>query len=202
MPRSLHKEFEHRCQAVRCCTTRRVRTGAAAGPAGGWHYAGDAHLRPDRLMTALAGVLRSRGVEILEETSVSRITLENGRARAVETVGRLVGSRCGCAGRRGTVARFRRATRLPDSDSAGQGLFDHAAAAAHRTANADHLRRVSRGSHALGFRHPRRLHDGIRRLRFNDQSAPHRAVQAGRRGKSGGDAAADRSKKNGAVGGR
>ena len=56
-----------------------------AGPAGGWHYAGDAHLRPDRLMTALAGVLRSRGVEIIEKTSVSRITLENGRARAVET---------------------------------------------------------------------------------------------------------------------
>jgi D-amino-acid dehydrogenase len=55
------------------------------GPAGGWHYTGDAHLRPDRLMTALAGVLRSRGVEILEETSVSRIMLENGRARAVET---------------------------------------------------------------------------------------------------------------------
>jgi D-amino-acid dehydrogenase len=55
------------------------------GPAGGWHYAGDAHLRPDRLMSALTGVLRSRGVEILDETSVSRIVLENGRARAVET---------------------------------------------------------------------------------------------------------------------
>jgi D-amino-acid dehydrogenase len=56
-----------------------------SGPAGGWHYTGDAHLRPDRLMTALSPVLRSRGVEILEGTSVSRIVLENGRARAVET---------------------------------------------------------------------------------------------------------------------
>jgi D-amino-acid dehydrogenase len=56
-----------------------------SGPAGGWHYTGDAHLRPDRLMTALSQVLRSRGVEIIEGTSVSRIVLENGRARAVET---------------------------------------------------------------------------------------------------------------------
>jgi D-amino-acid dehydrogenase len=36
-------------------------------------------------MTAMAHVLRSRGVEILEETSVSRITLDGGRARAVDT---------------------------------------------------------------------------------------------------------------------
>jgi D-amino-acid dehydrogenase len=55
------------------------------GNAGAWHYAGDAHLRPDRLMGALTNVLRSRGVEILEETSVTRFILENGRARGVET---------------------------------------------------------------------------------------------------------------------
>jgi D-amino-acid dehydrogenase len=55
------------------------------GNAGAWHYAGDAHLRPDRLMHALAGRLQSRGVEILEQTSVMRFDLENGRARAVET---------------------------------------------------------------------------------------------------------------------
>jgi D-amino-acid dehydrogenase len=55
------------------------------GSAGAWHYAGDAHLRPDRLMTALAAVLRSRGVEILEETSVTRFELQKGEVRAVET---------------------------------------------------------------------------------------------------------------------
>jgi D-amino-acid dehydrogenase len=55
------------------------------GPAGAWHYPGDAHLRPDRLMAALAGVLRARGVEILEGTSASRIVLERGRGRAVAT---------------------------------------------------------------------------------------------------------------------
>jgi D-amino-acid dehydrogenase len=55
------------------------------GPAGGWHYAGDAHLRPDRFMSGLDRLLRARGVEILEQTSAAQITLENGRARAVET---------------------------------------------------------------------------------------------------------------------
>jgi D-amino-acid dehydrogenase len=55
------------------------------GPAGAWHYPGDAHLRPDRLMSALAQLLRTRGVEILEDTSVSRFQFENGRAREIET---------------------------------------------------------------------------------------------------------------------
>jgi D-amino-acid dehydrogenase len=55
------------------------------GAAGAWHYPGDAHLRPDRLMDALARLLRSRGVEILEETSVTQFRVENGRARAVQT---------------------------------------------------------------------------------------------------------------------
>jgi D-amino-acid dehydrogenase len=56
------------------------------GNAGAWHYAGDAHLRPDRLMDALAGMLQSRGVEILEETGATRFHLEKGRAHAVQTV--------------------------------------------------------------------------------------------------------------------
>jgi D-amino-acid dehydrogenase len=55
------------------------------GPAGAWHYPGDAHLRPDRLMNSLARVLQSRGVEIFENTSVKGFNLENGRARAAMT---------------------------------------------------------------------------------------------------------------------
>jgi D-amino-acid dehydrogenase len=55
------------------------------GNAGAWHYPGDAHLRPDRLMDALSSVLRARGVEILEETTVTRFNIEAGRARSVET---------------------------------------------------------------------------------------------------------------------
>lgn len=38
------------------------------GPAGGWFYPGDAHLRPDRLMAELRRVLEARGVEIHTRT--------------------------------------------------------------------------------------------------------------------------------------
>lgn len=55
------------------------------GQAGGWHFPGDAHLRPDKLMTGLASALRSRGAEILEGTKMARLNIENGRARSVDT---------------------------------------------------------------------------------------------------------------------
>jgi D-amino-acid dehydrogenase len=53
--------------------------------AGGWHCPTDAHLRPDRLMAALIPVLRARGVEILEGTTVEGIDVAAGQARGVET---------------------------------------------------------------------------------------------------------------------
>lgn len=81
----VHKEFNIETRPLDAAQLIEFEPALRRGPAGGWHYTGDAHLRPDRLMSALAGVLRSRGVEILEETSVSRITLAGGRARAVET---------------------------------------------------------------------------------------------------------------------
>jgi len=53
--------------------------------AGGWHCPTDAHLRPDRLMAALIPVLRARGVEILEGTTVEGIDVAAGQARGVMT---------------------------------------------------------------------------------------------------------------------
>ena len=41
------------------------------GIAGAWHYEGDCHLRPDKLMAELRSRLASRGVEFIESTSVS-----------------------------------------------------------------------------------------------------------------------------------
>jgi D-amino-acid dehydrogenase len=55
------------------------------GLAGGWHWLTDAHLRPDRLMTALDGLLRSRGVQIDEGVEVNDIEVASGRASAIET---------------------------------------------------------------------------------------------------------------------
>jgi D-amino-acid dehydrogenase len=56
-----------------------------SGPAGGWHYAGDAHLRPDRLMAEIKSRLESRGVGITEGIKVTRFNVEKGRAQSIET---------------------------------------------------------------------------------------------------------------------
>jgi D-amino-acid dehydrogenase len=55
------------------------------GCAGGWHYAGDSHLRPDKLMSALALLLRSCGVELVEGVTARQFNVDNGRAHAIET---------------------------------------------------------------------------------------------------------------------
>jgi D-amino-acid dehydrogenase len=55
------------------------------GLAGGWHYDGDAHLRPDRLMAEWRRVLVERGVTIQEGCPVRSIVRERGQALAVLT---------------------------------------------------------------------------------------------------------------------
>ncbi|QDU19592.1 NAD(P)/FAD-dependent oxidoreductase [Urbifossiella limnaea] len=55
------------------------------GNAGGYLYEGDAHLRPDRLMSELRRVLVGLGVEVRENTPVSGFRVANGTATAVET---------------------------------------------------------------------------------------------------------------------
>jgi D-amino-acid dehydrogenase len=55
------------------------------GNAGGYWYGGDAHLRPDRLMSEFKRILIARGVTIHEHCEVSDFVRENGCAKAVCT---------------------------------------------------------------------------------------------------------------------
>lgn len=55
------------------------------GLAGGWHYESDAHLRPDRLMTAWRSVLTSQGVEIHEQCPLDGIETQGRRASGLRT---------------------------------------------------------------------------------------------------------------------
>jgi D-amino-acid dehydrogenase len=55
------------------------------GLAGGWFYAGDAHLRPDKLMASWRRVLQARGVTVRESCAVHSLVREGRRARAVVT---------------------------------------------------------------------------------------------------------------------
>ncbi len=56
-----------------------------SGLAGGWHYEGDAHLRPDLLMAAWRAVLERLGVTIREDCDVKSFAGDSSRAVAVET---------------------------------------------------------------------------------------------------------------------
>ena len=60
------------------------------GLGGAWHYEGDCHLRPDKLMTSLRTKLEQRGVIFLEQSPVDRFLTESGMARAVECGGNIV----------------------------------------------------------------------------------------------------------------
>lgn len=53
--------------------------------AGGWHYEGDAHLRPDRLLSELRRVLEARGVEIRENVEVKSFDRQDKQCRGVVT---------------------------------------------------------------------------------------------------------------------
>jgi D-amino-acid dehydrogenase len=55
------------------------------GMAGGYLYESDAHLRPDKLMSALRHTLQSLGVEIRENTAVRGFAKANGNATAAKT---------------------------------------------------------------------------------------------------------------------
>lgn len=51
--------------------------------AGAWHYECDAHLRPDKLLSAMKSRLQHRGVRIVENVTIKDIKRENGIATAV-----------------------------------------------------------------------------------------------------------------------
>jgi D-amino-acid dehydrogenase len=55
------------------------------GLAGGWHFASDAHLRPDKLMTAWQRALKASGVEIRECCALQDAHVDNRLARRLIT---------------------------------------------------------------------------------------------------------------------
>jgi D-amino-acid dehydrogenase len=81
----LRREFDIPMSAFAGAELARLEPALRADLAGGWYCPGDAHLRPDRLMSAMSVVLRRLGVEIVEQTEVSRILVTNGQAIGVNT---------------------------------------------------------------------------------------------------------------------
>ena len=56
------------------------------GFGGAWHYEGDCHLRPVKLLSQMKLKLQQRGVEIVEDFSVSQFIRENGKAKTALAV--------------------------------------------------------------------------------------------------------------------
>ena len=54
------------------------------GFGGAWHYEGDCHMRPDKLLSQLRQRMESRGVQFLEDFPVSEFVKESGSAVAVK----------------------------------------------------------------------------------------------------------------------
>lgn len=55
------------------------------GMAGGWHFTGDAHVRPDKLIGGLAEVIQRQGVKIHAGVEVRSLIFEAGNVKAIDT---------------------------------------------------------------------------------------------------------------------
>ncbi|QDU88775.1 D-amino acid dehydrogenase small subunit [Pirellulimonas nuda] len=56
-----------------------------AGLAGGWHFRGDSHVRPDRLLAGLKGALARLEVDVSEGVAVQQMVVAGGRLQRLET---------------------------------------------------------------------------------------------------------------------
>ena len=56
-----------------------------SGMAGGWHFPGDAHVRPDKLLTGLRQAIERHGGRICEGVEVRSLSMGGGRVASVET---------------------------------------------------------------------------------------------------------------------
>jgi D-amino-acid dehydrogenase len=83
--RSLRESFDLGAERYDGDRLTELEPALKPGLAGGWVYKGDAHLRPDKLMSSWRRVLEARGVTVREHCEVTGLVREHGRARAVET---------------------------------------------------------------------------------------------------------------------
>jgi D-amino-acid dehydrogenase len=83
----LRREFDLPAQRYDGDRLTELEPALKPGLAGGWLYPGDAHLRPDKLMSGLRRVLESRGVKILDNHEVTGLLRDGSSARAVRTSG-------------------------------------------------------------------------------------------------------------------
>lgn len=82
----LRKEFHTPARPFHGDELRDLEPTLKAGLGGGWLYEGDAHLRPDRLMSSWRQHLESRGATVKENCEVQGFVRAGGRAVAARTL--------------------------------------------------------------------------------------------------------------------
>ena len=83
--RQLAEHFDVRAQPIDGSELETREPALKPGLAGAWHYQNDAHLRPDRLMSALKQKLSDAGVTILTRHEMQRFVSDSDRVSAVQT---------------------------------------------------------------------------------------------------------------------
>jgi D-amino-acid dehydrogenase len=83
--RILAESFGHPARKLDGAELAAMEPALKEGLAGAWFYEGDAHLRPDRFMSAMRGKLEEMGVVIREDCQVRGIVRAEGTAKAVVT---------------------------------------------------------------------------------------------------------------------
>ena len=83
--RLLKEHFGHGADRYEGDEVTKLEPALKTGLAGGWHYPGDAHLRPDRLMSSWKILLESREVTIHEQHEFQGFVTTNGQATHAKT---------------------------------------------------------------------------------------------------------------------
>jgi D-amino-acid dehydrogenase len=83
--RMLSEEFQMPARRLDSESLAELEPALKPGLAGAWHYEGDAHLRPDRLMSAWKTALEHRGVVIRSACGLENFMHSAGRAQAAAT---------------------------------------------------------------------------------------------------------------------
>lgn len=83
--RLLRTEFDLGAKRYAGDALQQLEPSLRSDVAGAWHYAGDGHLRPDKLMSAWRRSLESLGVEVIEQCELQEVSGDGGVCRELVT---------------------------------------------------------------------------------------------------------------------
>ena len=81
----LRREFSIEATSYAGEAVQRLEPALRFGLAGGWHFPGDAHVRPDKLMRGFKSALEDGGADIQERVEVLQLRIESGNLTALGT---------------------------------------------------------------------------------------------------------------------